>query len=171
MTSALKFIQTRRGLPVAIIVAAGAILGTAYFFEYVLGILPCALCQYQRLAWWVAIGVAGASFYLGRLPAWQMAGTALAALVVLSGGAIAGYHVGVEQGWWEGPSSCSSSAFGTNDLDALRSAIMAAPVIRCDEVAWSLFGISMAGYNMLLTLIVGGAALYGLSRVNRPHVR
>lgn len=165
MTAALQFIQTRRGLPVAIMVAGAVILGIAYFFEHVLGILPCALCQYQRLAWWVAIGVAGISFYLRRWPVWQMTGTGLAALIVLAGGAIAGYHIGVEQGWWEGPSSCTSSAFGTNDIDALRSAIMAAPVIRCDDVAWSLFGISMAGYNLLLALFVGGAALYGLRRV------
>ena len=65
---------------------------------------------------------------------------------------IAGYHVGVEQRWWEGLQTCSSLVDVTDNLNAALDAIMNAPVIRCDEIAWSLFGISMAGYNMVAAL-------------------
>ena len=131
---------------------SGGVLATAYFFEHVLGILPCALCQYQRLAWWITLGVAGLAFYAKRRPAVQASIMTLAGASVLAGAGVAFYHVGVEAFWWEGPSSCTSGALDDLDINALRDAIMSAPVIRCDDVAWSLFGISMAGYNTLLGL-------------------
>ncbi len=154
---------TLKNAPLLIMLFSGGVLGTAYFFEHVLGILPCALCQYQRLAWWVALGVAGVAFYSRRRPAILAGTVTLAGLVVLAGAAVAFYHVGVEAAWWEGPSSCTSGALNDLDINALRDAIMNAPVIRCDEVAWSLFGISMAGYNMLLAL-AASAAIFLLVR-------
>jgi len=154
---------TLENTPLLIMLFCGGVLGTAYFFEHVLGILPCALCQYQRLAWWIALGVAGLAFYARRKPPILAGMVTLAGLVVLAGAAIAFYHVGVEVAWWEGPASCSSGALNDLDINALRDAIMSAPVIRCDEVAWSLFGISMAGYNMLLAL-AAAAGIFALVR-------
>lgn len=142
--------------PALVMLFIALVLGTAYFFEHVLDIHPCALCQYQRLAWWIALGLAGVTFYLRRRRILLLSGLTLTIIVILAGAATAGYHVGVEQKWWEGPSSCTNSGLNDLDINALKDAIMNAPVIRCDEVAWSLFGISMAGYNLLLAL---GAAL------------
>lgn len=140
--------------------ASGSVLGTAYFFEHVLGILPCALCQYQRLAWWVALGIAGLAFYVRRRPAVLASVVTLSGLSAFTGAGVAFYHVGVEKKWWEGPSSCTSGGLNELDINSLRDAIMNAPVIRCDEVAWSLFGLSMAGYNMLLALAVSAGVFF-----------
>ena len=76
--------------------------------------------------------------------------------------AIGLYHVGVEQLWWDGPSGCSSQLNTNLDLSSLTDTLLATPVIRCDEIAWQLFGISMAGWNMLLSLAIAGLGLYGL---------
>ena len=84
---------------------------------------------------------------------------ALAGLALLVGAGIAGYHVGVEQGWWAGPAGCSAPAFAGMDVAQLRAALEATPVIRCDEIPWSLFGLSMAGYNFLLSLVLALVAL------------
>ncbi len=142
--------------PIWIVAFSALVLGTAYFFEHVLGVLPCALCEYQRLVWWLAMGLAGVVYYLRARPGLMAVGLATVGLTLLGGAGLAGFHVGVEQQWWAGPSACSGGGFDTTDIDALREAIMAAPVIRCDDVAWSLFGISMAGYNIVLSL--AGAA-------------
>ncbi len=157
--------------PVLVMIFIAGVLGTAYFFEHVLGILPCDLCQYQRLAWWIALGVAGGTFYLRRKSNLLLTGLTLTAVVILAGAATAGYHVGVEQKWWEGPSSCTSGALNDLDINALKEAIMKAPVIRCDDVAWTLFGISMAGYNLLLGLGAVCGIAFVIRRAVRPTVR
>lgn len=157
--SAQSRLPSLQQTPALVMIFIAGVLGTAYFFEHVLGIHPCALCQYQRLAWWIALGVAGITFYLRRKTTLLLTGLTLTIVVILAGAATAGYHVGVEQKWWEGPSTCTNSGLNDLDINALKDAIMSAPVIRCDEVAWSLFGISMAGYNLLLAL--GAAAGIG----------
>lgn len=141
--------------------AGAAVLAAAYVIEYGFGYAPCELCLYQRLPWWIAlavlcVGLAAARRLPGLLPVF----TILAGVTILAGAGIAGYHVGVEQDWWAGPAACSGTPGAeAMDLQALKDAVMAAPVIRCDEVPWSLFGISMAGYNFILALIVGGYAV------------
>ena len=74
------------------------------------------------------------------------------ALILLFNSGIATYHVGVEQHWWIGPEGCTGPGGTPQTLDALRAQIAATPVIRCDDIAFSLFGISMAGYNVLFSL-------------------
>ena len=73
------------------------------------------------------------------------------ALAVATTGAIGVYHTGVERGWWLGPSSCSSGGDLAGSADDLLNQIMAAPLVRCNEVAWSLFGISMASWNAIFS--------------------
>ncbi len=133
--------------------ALGPILGSlalllgALGFQYLGGLAPCHLCLLQR--WPHAIAIA-----LGLLLlAWPRRPLALlAALVVLAGAGIAGYHVGVEQGWWQGPASCTAPQPGATSAGDLLDQILATPVVLCDQVAWSLWGISMAGWNAILSL-------------------
>jgi disulfide bond formation protein DsbB len=133
--------------------ALGPILGSlalllgALGFQYLGGLAPCHLCLLQR--WPHAIAIA-----LGLLLlAWPRRPLALiAALVVLAGAGIAGYHVGVEQGWWQGPASCTAPVPGASSAGDLLDQILATPVVLCDQVAWSLWGISMAGWNAILSL-------------------
>ena len=131
-----------------ILLAAGgsaALLIGAWGFQ-ALGYAPCKLCLWQR---WphgaaVVIGALAVVLPLVILPL-------LGAVAAATTGAIGVYHTGVERGWWQGPTSCSSGDIGGLSTDELLNQILAAPLVRCDEVAWSLFGVSMASWNALIS--------------------
>lgn len=129
-----------------------ALLAGAYGSQYIGGLFPCEMCWWQRYPHFAAVGIALAAFFVGNR-GYRSALVALAAFAIATSGAIAGYHAGVEYGWWEGLTKCTSSVTGTGD--ELLKSIMNAPLIRCDVAPWTLFGISLAGYNFLLS--VGGA--------------
>ena len=138
-----------------LLVAAVGVLAGAYFFEFVIGLNPCKLCLYQRIPWWLVIGVTSLALVYKRRPHLVNILTILASFTLLIGAAIAGFHVGVEQHWWDGPSTCSATSDMPNGLADLKATIMSAPLVRCDEIAWSLFGISMAGYNAVMSFVLG----------------
>lgn len=140
-----------------VLLSAGMLLG-ALGFQYIGGLAPCPLCHLQRYPYiaTLALGLL-ALVARGRLRAMLVM---LAAVGFGVTAAIGGYHAGVEYGWWAGPDTCT----GTVGLDAtsiedLRAALESAPVVRCDEVPWSLAGISMAGFN---ALIAGVATVFFL---------
>ncbi|MGB5076592.1 MAG: disulfide bond formation protein B [Sphingorhabdus sp.] len=135
------------GLPAALLLGA-------YGAQYLGGLFPCEMCWWQRYPHFAAVAIAMAALVVAN-PVYRNALVALSALAIATSGLIAGFHAGVEYGWWEGLTQCTSSISGTGD-DLLRS-IMNAPLIRCDVAPWSLFGISLAGFNFLLSL--GGAGL------------
>ena len=145
------FAVTRRLL---IILAAGgsaALLLGAFAFQHLGGLAPCKMCIWQRYPHAVAIAIGAIALFV-PLPVLL----ALGALAALATAGIGGYHVGVEQGWWEGPSSCTSAPVGDIDANALFDQIMAAPLVRCDDIAWQLAGLSMAGWNMVISLVLAG---------------
>jgi disulfide bond formation protein DsbB len=121
-----------------------ALLGGAYGSQYIGGLFPCEMCWWQRYPHFAAAALALIAFAVGD-PGYRKSLVALAALAIGTSGVIAGYHAGVEYGWWEGLTACTSSVSGSGD-DLLKS-IMNAPLTRCDVAPWSLFGISLAGYN------------------------
>lgn len=139
-------LRAARWLVFAIPVAA---LGGAYIGQYGFGLIPCEMCWWQRYPHMFALAFAALAFF------WRPVRplVAVAALAILVSGLIGAYHAGVEYGWWEGLTACTASpiASGGDPLDA----IMNAPVVRCDAVQWSLFGISLAGWNFLVS--TGGA--------------
>lgn len=152
--------------------ASLAILMGAYVFQYGFGYPPCPLCYEQRHVHMVAIVL---GFGAGALMFWRpalakfgvLACLALAAVFAWSAG-LAGWHAGIEYGFWEGPQGCAVAAGGAvsqADLDAILGG--GARVVRCDEVPWSLFGISMAGYNALLSAAL--AVLSVLAALRRPQ--
>ncbi|WP_299731275.1 disulfide bond formation protein B [uncultured Tateyamaria sp.] len=143
-----------------IVLAAGgsaALLLGAFAFQHLGGLAPCKMCIWQRYPHVAAIAL-GAIALLIPLPVLL----ALGALAALATAGVGAYHVGVEQGWWEGPSSCSSGAIDNLDPDALFDQIMAAPLVRCDEIAWQFSGLSMAGWNMVISLVLAGLWLAAL---------
>ncbi len=145
-------------LPPAILcVISGTALLSAFMFEHIGGLAPCELCWYQRYAHVAALTAALPALLFSRRTGVAPPLLAAAAVALLIGAGIAGYQVGVELGWFE--SSCATPITGTT-TEELRASLLAAPVVRCDEVAWSLGGISMAGWNGLLSLALGLAALY-----------
>ena len=141
--------------------ASVVLLGGAHAFEHWGGLLPCALCLTQRDAHWAAIILSLFLIFTQKQSVWavnRMPLFALLAVAYLVGTGIAAYHAGVEWKWWAGPATCSATGAGPVNVDDLLNALgqeAAGPA--CDEIPWSLFGISMAGYNALLSL--GLAAL------------
>ncbi|TRW17102.1 disulfide bond formation protein B [Glacieibacterium frigidum] len=142
-----------------VLVGPAALLGGALLFQHVGGLYPCEMCIWQR--WPHA-----AALVLGCV-AWAMrsnrAVVALAAVAVLVSGAIGVFHAGVELKWWEGVTACSANLAGGSQADIMAS-ILNTPLVRCDAVAWSLFGISMAGWNAILSTGIGGGTLWLLAR-------
>ncbi|HEY2070941.1 MAG TPA: disulfide bond formation protein B [Rhizomicrobium sp.] len=157
MTDSLRISLALGALGLALILGA---LG----FQYLAHLPPCELCMWQRYPHIAAavIGLGGGLLIqfgvLGRGLARPLA--ALAILLVAISGAIAVYHAGVEWHWWQGPSTCTGHAFVATDgpLD------LNTPVMMCDHAAWRLFGLSLAGYNAIISL---GAALIGAVMLSR----
>ncbi len=147
----------RRGRRTALALAtlALAMLASALGFQ-AFGLRPCELCWWQRYAWMAALSLALAAALGPRRT--RPALLALAALATLAGAGIAGFHVGVEQHWWAGTAACGSDGPAATPEELLRRLLARQPA-RCDEVAWSLFGISMAGWNGLIALASGVPAL------------
>lgn len=138
---------------VALIVPA-VLVGGAYGSQYFGGLVPCEMCWWQRYAHFAAIGLAVAGFVLPGRRLW----VALAGLAILVSGLIGGYHAGVEYGWWKGLTECTSLVSFSGGGDPL-AAIMNAPIIRCDVVQWKIFGISLAGFNFLFSMLGAGTVL------------
>lgn len=128
-----------------------ALLAGAYISQYVFGMYPCEMCWWQRWPHFAALVPALLAFVVAH-PAMQRTCTALAALAIFTSGIIGGFHAGVEYGWWDGLSSCSNAIPAGGDV---LESIMNAPLIRCDVAPWTLAGISLAGFNFLLSC--GGA--------------
>lgn len=131
--------------------AGAAILGSALAFQHWGGLAPCELCYWQRYPFWVAIPAGALAF---AVPGWRPALLALAGIALAIGAGIAVFHVGVEQLWWEGTQACGARA-PSGSIEELRARLLAAPVVRCDTPQWTLLGVTMAGYNVLLS---GGLA-------------
>ena len=134
----------------------GLLLG-ALAFQYIGAMAPCALCIWQR--WPHVVALLGAGALVLPNPVFAMLGAAGAA----GSGAIGIYHTGVERAWWEGPSSCSAGG----DLSGLSAQelldrIMAAPVVRCDEVPWEMLGLSMASWNAVVSFAIAALWLASL---------
>ena len=121
------------------------LLGGAYLGQYGFGLYPCEMCWWQRYPHFAAIALAALSFVTAPKRLW----IALAALAILISGLIGAFHAGVEYGWWQGFTACTNNA-AANGGDPLE-AILNAPLVRCDEAPWSLLGISLAGWNFLVS--------------------
>jgi len=130
------------------------LLGGALASQYVGGLHPCEMCYWQRWPHGAAILLAGAALLLPAASPRARFLTMLAAIAIAISGAIGVFHAGVELKWWEGLTRCTTG--GALSLDDL----MKVPLVRCDQVQWSLLGISMAGWNAILSL--GSAAVIGV---------
>jgi len=149
--------------------AALALLAGALGFQYLVRLPPCEMCMWQRYPHIVAAVIGIGAFLLAR--AHMIAERAAVPLAIVAvafvavSGAIGVYHAGVEWQWWPGPQACTGAAFqslgGPLDLNA--------PVVRCDHAAWRLLGISLAGYNAILSFAIAGAGAYGIGKSGRAR--
>ncbi|GAA6202179.1 disulfide bond formation protein B [Aquicoccus sp. SU-CL01552] len=139
--------MTRRFLILVAASGSAALLLGALGFQYIGGLPPCDLCIWQRWPHLAAVIIGGTALALpGRLL------PLLGALAALTTSGVGLFHTGVERGWWEGPTTCTSGAVSGLTPEQLMEQIMAAPLVRCDEVAWELLGLSMASWNALAAL-------------------
>ena len=134
------------------ILICGAISASLYagalWFQYVGGLMPCSLCLWQRWPHIIIVLLAVIALFV-RMP--RLLLTAIA-IIAASSVILAAYHAGVEWQLWSGPSGCTASLTISGDLTSLTDSLLATPVIKCDEVIWSFLGLSMAGWNSLLSL-------------------
>ena len=137
------------------LLAPAVLLGGALVAQYGFGLPPCEMCWWQRYPHIAALVLALSGWATRRDPLIALAGVA-----ILISGLLGGFHAGVEYGWWQGPSHCTGIALGDDPL----AAIMNAPVVRCDVPAWTLGGISLAGFNFLFSAVAGVLVLLPLSR-------
>ena len=146
-----------------VLVASAIVLGAALSSQYWGGLVPCELCVLQRWPWAVAITIAIIALFVGHRPLLPWVALTLGLVFLVSIG-FAFYHLGVEQRWFAGPSACTPSTAAPTTLEEMRQRILNAQVVRCDEVQWSLYGMSLAGLNLLasfvMALICAGAFWY-----------
>jgi disulfide bond formation protein DsbB len=164
--------QTRPAVLAAAAIAgigAATILG-AYFFQYVMGLPPCPMCLEERIAYYVSIplaviiaigGAVGAAWAPRLLLA---AGLGSIALAMLGNAGLGTFHAGVEWKWWPGPQECSGTVTDLTAGGDLLSSLNNLTIVRCDEAAWRLLGISLAGYNALISLGLATIAAWGAKR-------
>ena len=142
-----------------------ALLGGALGSQYLGGLVPCEMCYWQRWPHAAAIVLAGLAFTAdAQSPRSRLLTLAAAAAIAVSG-AIGVYHAGVELKIFEGITTCTTTAAGTSNAELLEK-LMRVPLIRCDQVQWSLLGISMAGWNAIISL-TGAATIAFLALKGR----
>jgi disulfide bond formation protein DsbB len=144
-------------------IGLAAILG-AYFFQFVMGLPPCPLCLEQRYAYYISIPLA-AMILLGLSVGSSRKVLLLALLAIavamLWNASLGVYHSGVEWKWWPGPQDCSGTAPNFSTGVSLIDQMNKAKVVRCDEAAWRFLGLSLAGYNVLISLALAMVAVWG----------
>ncbi len=138
-----------RALAIAV---PAALLAGAYGSEIWGGLHPCEMCWWQRYAHFVGLGFALLSLLLRKAPDRGRSFVWLAALAILVSGGIGAYHAGVEAGIFEGFTTCTSATSAGLSSEEMLKAIMAAPIVRCDDIQFSFLGISMAGWNAIISL-------------------
>ena len=154
----------------AVVAIAAATLAGAWFFQLVLGLVPCPLCLEQRYAYYLAVplGALVAVAAARDVPRGVvLAGLALLALAALGNAGLGAYHAGVEWKFWPGPTECTGPVGNLGSAGNLLERLDTVKVIRCDEVQWTFLGLSLAGYNVLISLLMAAVAAWGLVAARR----
>ena len=148
----------------AVALIAAATLAGAWFFQLVLDIVPCPLCLEQRYAYYLAVPLGLLMAFAaakGAPRAVVLAGLAILALAALANAGLGAYHAGVEWGFWQGPTDCTGPMLDLSKGGLLDN-LDKVKVVRCDEVQWRFLGLSLAGYNVLISLLMAAVAAWGV---------
>ena len=149
----------------AVFVGSAATILGAWYFQYVLKYPPCPLCLEERLPYHVVIPLSLllAIAAIVRAPrALIVTGFVVIIAAMLFSAGLGAYHAGVEWRWWPGPTDCSGPMTDFTINGPLLKQLQSIHVVRCDEAAWRLFGLSLAGYNVLISLALAAIAAFGL---------
>jgi disulfide bond formation protein DsbB len=150
-------LEKARALAIAV---PAALLAGAYGSEIFGGLHPCEMCWWQRYGHFAGLGLALVSLLLRRAPDRGRSFVWLAALAILASGGIGAYHAGVEAGIFEGFTQCTSTSSAGMSSEEMLKAIMATPLVRCDDIQFSFLGISMAGWNAILSVLAALSILW-----------
>ena len=151
----------------SIMLVAAATLAGAWFFQLVLEILPCPLCLEQRYAYYLAVPLGALVTLAAARNAPRgllLAGLAVLTLAVLGNAVLGTYHAGVEWKLWQGPTDCTGPIGNLGSAGDLLSRLDTVKVVRCDEVQWRFLGLSLAGYNVLISLLMAAIGAWGIAR-------
>jgi disulfide bond formation protein DsbB len=149
---------------------AAATLAGAWFFQLVLDIRPCPLCLEQRYAYYLAIPLGALIAFAAARDAPRavlLAGLTIVAAAALANAGLATYHAGVEWHLWQGPTDCTGEIGNLGSAGNLLARLDTVKVIRCDEVQWKFLGLSLAGYNVLISLLMAAIAAWGIFKMSR----
>jgi disulfide bond formation protein DsbB len=164
-----RYASLARELPMAAAAVAIALIGTAtlvgvWIFQYGFGLPPCPLCLEQRIAYYVAIPLSAMillGISVGSSQKVLMAALLAIAAVMLWNTWLGVYHAGIEWHWWAGPQDCSGTGANFSAAGGLLEQMQSARVVRCDEAPWRFLGLSLAGYNVLISLTLAAIAVWG----------
>ncbi|HEY7844446.1 MAG TPA: disulfide bond formation protein B [Bradyrhizobium sp.] len=151
----------------AITAISAATLAGAWFFQLVLEVLPCPMCLEQRYAYYFAVPFAALlalAAAKGAPRGLVLAGLAILALAALGNAVFGAYHAGVEWGFWKGPTDCAGTGFNPGSAGSLLENLDKVKVVRCDEVQFRFLGLSLAGYNALISLLMAAVAAWGMAK-------
>lgn len=138
-----------------------AVISVAMLSEYWGGLIPCALCLKQRVAFFVALPLLALAYiYARHAPLATRGLLTTIGIIFLANACLGFYHAGIEYGWWLGPASCGGGGAQALDTGALFEALQNSSMVRCDAPAFTLFGLSLASYNVFACLVLAGLALY-----------
>jgi disulfide bond formation protein DsbB len=143
------------------VVSALTILG-AYFFQYVVGLPPCPLCLEQRIPYYIVIPLGLLLMVLalkGAPSSLLRGGLATLAIIMFAGVTLGSYHAGVEWKLWAGPTECTGPISDFGSAGNLLQQMQTTSVVRCDDAAWRFLGLSLAGYNVLISAVLAIIAL------------
>src|SRR5712675_2140870 len=149
-----------------VLIASALVLGTALMSQYWGGLAPCELCLLQRWPWAAAIVISLVLVLVGERARLDWVALVLGLVFAVSV-VFAFYHVGVEQHWFAGPAACTAST-GAMTLEEMKRQIIGTAPVLCDRPAWTLFGVSMAGFNLLASLIMAAICFLVFARARRP---
>jgi disulfide bond formation protein DsbB len=154
----------------AVAVIAALTLAGAWFFQLVIGLVPCPMCLEERYAYYLAVPLgllvalaAAKDFPRGVV----LAGLALLALAALGNAAFGVYHAGVEWKFWAGPTECTGAVGNFGSAANLLEQLDKVKVVRCDEIQWTFLGLSLAGYSALVSLLMAAIAAWGFVGARR----
>jgi len=154
----------------AVTLIAAATIAGAWYLQLFREILPCPLCLEQRYAYYLAIPLGALTAVAARRGAPRpllLVGLAVLCVATLANAGLGTYHAGVEWGFWTGPTDCSGPVVNLGSASDMLSRLDTVKVIRCDEVQWRYLGISLAGYNVLISLLMAAIAAWGCVRTAR----
>jgi disulfide bond formation protein DsbB len=167
--------MARAGAPaltaaLAVLVIAATTIAGAWYFQLVLGLQPCPMCLEQRYAYYLAIPLAALVALSAGLHAPRgllICGLVILALAALGNAVFGAYHAGVEWKFWPGPADCTGPVGNLGSAGSLLDRLDTVKVVMCDEIQWSFLGISLAGYNALISLLMAAIAVWGVARSAR----